>query len=541
MDRTDVPLPSPATGVVVRPCKDGGEAVLVLFNDGFRPLEGGALGRTFRLGDPLALRDAEGQPYTQGPGTWRAVYEPLSGCVFFREGHALMRLDADNVVTLAAGHKTEQGTADGEGGAARFHSCVPLAADGRGAIYLLDNNYTIIRKAAPSQEAPAPGAAPTSITAASVSGAASSAPATGGPAADGNSSAGAVDAEGGAAPASSKGTGEGGTCAAKPAASALTIATLPGVVTPSGGWVSLAYVPAYDSLLACTATAVYRIPLDAAAGHAPVLLAGLQGQCGKTDGFAPAARFSAIGGSAMGDAGVLHLVDGGALRTLDAWGEARTLVPSVTGWCASQPLACMARAGGKGGGGVASFGTAGGANASVLVLLLPKSGKRTFTAVGGEAFDAHRSVLCAGSEFFARMLEGGFAEGGAGPTEPVELREADPRAFQALLEYMYSGRLDVPDALLRPTCELAGRMLLPPELQGWLQGRLLGRATPGTAIDDLVWADRHGMSELAAQLKARIVRHRALVKAGGGEARAALERLAGHSTALIIELTWMLL
>ncbi|KAG2484767.1 hypothetical protein HYH03_016421 [Edaphochlamys debaryana] len=555
MDRTDVPLPSPATGMVARRCKDGGgEQLLVLSNDGFRPLEGGSHGQPYNVGALLPLRAADGQPYTPSGGTWRAVYEPLSGCVFFREGHALMRLGADNVVTLAAGHKTEQGTADGDGEAARFGACSPLATDGRGAIYLLDHGHASIRKlhvSSPPNRSAVLGGDDDDLTPDSCVPACTRIPFCFKP----PSSTGFASG-----PAGSSGRG------------GVAVTTLPCGAAPGGSWTSLALGPTATGddgrngmgafLLATTVTAVYRVPLGdlgagAGAGCA-VLQAGAQGQASRVDGAGAAARFSSITGAAADETGTTLLADNTAVRSMDAWG-AVTTHPNVT-FGSAQPcqLACLP----GGSGGFAACGNA----ATALTLLLPKSQMHVFAlepgrwggggdaprlgellrsptigaalvtvGVGGEAFAAHRSVLCAGSEFFARMLEGGFAEGGAGPTEPVELKETHPGAFQALLEFFYTGRLDVPDALLRPTCELAGRLLLPPELQGWLQGRLLGRATPGTAIDDLIWADRHGMSELAAQLKERIVRHRALVKAGGF-AQAALQRLAEHSPALVAEL-----
>ncbi|KAG2484774.1 hypothetical protein HYH03_016428 [Edaphochlamys debaryana] len=523
-----------ATGVVVRPCKDGGDEVLVLFNDGFRPLGG----QPYGVGPLLPLRDAEGQPYTPSSATSRALFEPLSGCVFFREGHALMRLDADNVVTLAAGHKTEQGTADGEGGAARFHSCVPLAVDGRGCLFAVP-------------------AAPKALHQISV----------GTPLGSGS----------------------------REPLPAVAVKTLPvGITQRLGAIMGIGCMADGASVVAVTQTAVHKLQLDGGGSgcvaETLVPLAGVEGATGWADGTGLAARFTAISGAVMDKAGALYISDDGGLRRMDAWGEVTTLIRRGLAGSTRYQLACLPGGGAR----VAVCGF----NASTLTIVLDKSSPLASIAppevqtgrsacqvfdllrrhgpsvvslrVGGDTFNLHRSVLCAGSEFFARMLEGGFAEGGAGPTEPVELREADPRAFKPLFDYFYTveawglgtglqqvelgrssasgglgslagrspapvSRLDVPDALLRPTCELAGRLLLPPELQGWLQG-----ATPGTAIDDLVWADRHGMSELAAQLKERIVRHRALVGAGGGEARAALERLAEYSTALAAELMQLL-
>ena len=84
---------------------------------------------------------------------------------------------------------------------------------------------------------------------------------------------------------------------------------------------------------------------------------------------------------------------------------------------------------------------------------------------------AHRAVLSDRSEYFKQLLQGGFAEAREGAGE-VALPEADPDAFAALLCYMYTGELVVPEPLLRPTAELAGRLLMPAAC-GLLQGRLL--------------------------------------------------------------------
>ncbi|KAG2484771.1 hypothetical protein HYH03_016425 [Edaphochlamys debaryana] len=425
-----------------------------------------------------------------------------------------MRLDADNVVTLATGHKTEHGTADGEGGAARLNGLSALAADGRGAIYLLDNSNTAVLKVAVTVK-----------------------------------------------DSSSSGGDRG--------AISVAVSTLPGGAHPRGHWKSLAYQPATGSLFAFSQTTAYVLMQDGS-GKAPIA-------CGPS---APG-MFNSVLGTVVDDSGTVYVLDNGSLHSLDAWGQPSKAVHSIPGNDSTSHLAYLPGTGtGTGRGGVvarlqstlpysfapsgsslllvkldtlatrqqsfsracdpgAELGSSCAASQLGSLLRQPSSGQATLmVTAGGEAFVAHRSVLCAGSEYFARMLEGGFAEGsGAGP---VDLADADPTIFQTLLGYFYTGRLDVPDALLRPTCELAGRLLLPPELQGWLQGRLLGRATPGTAIDDLVWADRHGMSQLAAQLKERIVRHRALVGALSGT-KAALQRLSEHSPGLLAELCQRLL
>ncbi|KAG2489344.1 hypothetical protein HYH03_012174 [Edaphochlamys debaryana] len=144
--------------------------------------------------------------------------------------------------------------------------------------------------------------------------------------------------------------------------------------------------------------------------------------------------------------------------------------------------------------------------------------------VGKRACCAHRAILAAGSEYFARLLapEGGFAESGA---VEVALPDADPSAFAHLLSYMYGTHrglpctqlLAVPAELLRPTAELAGRLLMSPAVTAQLTERLAARTTAATVLSDLVWADAHGLTELAERLRAFAVRKRKALELDGVE------------------------
>ncbi|GLC76520.1 Ankyrin repeat and BTB/POZ domain-containing protein 1 [Pleodorina starrii] len=128
---------------------------------------------------------------------------------------------------------------------------------------------------------------------------------------------------------------------------------------------------------------------------------------------------------------------------------------------------------------------------------------------GRRVFLAHRSVLAARSEYFRRLLDpaGGFADSGEAE---VALEDADPEAFSWLLAYMYTGELHMPDELLRPAAELAGRLLMPADCSTKLV-RLLATVTPGSVVSELIWAAQHDMAELVARLKAYLVRHRKVV------------------------------
>ncbi|KAG2493403.1 hypothetical protein HYH03_008530, partial [Edaphochlamys debaryana] len=136
--------------------------------------------------------------------------------------------------------------------------------------------------------------------------------------------------------------------------------------------------------------------------------------------------------------------------------------------------------------------------------------------VGGGAFEVHRSVLAAGSEYFARLLAPGrgFEETGA---PEVALQDADPAAFAHLLSYMYGSSfgllgaaaalVEAPPELLRPTAALAGRLLMGGAVAA-LTERLAAAATPASVLSDLAWADAHGMTDLAGRLRAFAVRKR---------------------------------
>ncbi|GLC52307.1 Ankyrin repeat and BTB/POZ domain-containing protein 1 [Pleodorina starrii] len=159
----------------------------------------------------------------------------------------------------------------------------------------------------------------------------------------------------------------------------------------------------------------------------------------------------------------------------------------------------------------------------------------TVRVAGGKAFVAHRSVLAARSEYFKTQLaEGGvFRDMGAAE---VTLEDAHPEAFGHLLSYLYTGTVAVPDELLRPTVELAGRLLLPADCSAQLTVQLLAAATPESVIGDLVWAVQHGMTELVQRLQAYLLRKRKEVKAMGPQACSGLTALLALDQGLGAEL-----
>ncbi|KAG2501965.1 hypothetical protein HYH03_000462 [Edaphochlamys debaryana] len=154
------------------------------------------------------------------------------------------------------------------------------------------------------------------------------------------------------------------------------------------------------------------------------------------------------------------------------------------------------------GGGSSSAGGGNGINGASLCAA---AGVVT-VRVGDRAFPAHRSILAAGSDYFARLLApgGSFADSAAAE---VALPDADPAAFVHLLSYMYCSSfgepctqvLQPPSELLRPTAALAGRLLMGGAVAA-LTSQLLAAARPDRVLEDLVWADAHGMVELRSRL-----------------------------------------
>ncbi|KAG2493325.1 hypothetical protein HYH03_008460 [Edaphochlamys debaryana] len=330
-------------------------------------------------------------------------------------------------------------------------------------------------------------------------------------------------------------------------------------------WESLAFDPAAGTLWAASATVVCRVRTEGSVGLE--LAAGVWEEEGSVDSSGTAARFHDITALLPVAGGRLLIADGPDPRCMDdACGAVSTLlrgcfvkdgarqlvvlrdgglgaVTAVHGslllisgkdftrpW---QPPTRLAPAaftdhllgvlappaevyGGDGGSSVASGPTATATAAALCGAVTVR--------VGGRAFPAHRSVLTAGSEYFARLLApgGGFAESGA---PEVALLDADPAAFAHLLSYMYgtslglfsasSPSLAVPPALLRPTAALAGRLLMGGGAVAALTERLAAAATPASVLSDLAWADAHGMTGLAEQLRTYSIPNRKALDPSG--------------------------
>ncbi|KXZ52304.1 hypothetical protein GPECTOR_10g936 [Gonium pectorale] len=327
-------------------------------------------------------------------------------------------------------------------------------------------------------------------------------------------------------------------------------------------WSGLSFNAATGCLFATTATALYRVKLPPAPSAAaegtggsggtvlgaaviPLLVSGLQGTTGTADGSWQAARFSSITGVAVdargegrpiGHLAVCYYNTSGHVQVIDLQLTPPELPPLKPPGIAAAAVAAAAAAAQPlpgprtllllGADPVAYGGSD--PTTDVAVVVKPS----------GDAppvrFAAHRSVLAARSEYFRTRLFGGLfteaspaaagtADSGSGGGDDghggrrvleVELPDADPAAFAAVLRYCYrtiggcgcgggaggghgGGAVDplpfAPLPLLRAVSELADR-LLAPELAEEAQRRLLAGCWPEGAVELLLWAEARGPS-----------------------------------------------
>ncbi|KAG2482620.1 hypothetical protein HYH03_018462 [Edaphochlamys debaryana] len=455
--------------------------------------------------------DAElGPRLASGVGSSPA-FDPASGCLLFTAHHgtAVGRLDGSGRVSRLAGCE-ESGMRDGGVGAAAFLCIACLAADGRGGVWVADGGR--IRRVDTCT-----GAVTTLTGAEAVAGWWWSV---------------AYDAAAGELLA----------------ATGTAVCRVRGLRAAEGGGEGG----------------------GGGGGGVVEVLAGSWTEQGSADGSGGAARFRNVTALLPVAGGRLLIADGPDLRCLDAGGSgavttllrgcfpergARQLALLPSGELAAVPV--LGRPSTAGHGGPSSSPAASRPDAFIMIITVqgfaPRrgpstdrllgllaapvegpdggemdSGGRSSTAtattaaasagvsgavavrVGGHAFTAHRSVLAAGSDYFARLLApgGSFADSGAAE---VALPDADPAAFAHLLSYMYGTSmrlpctpaelLDVAPELLRPAAALAGRLLMGGAVSA-LTERLAAAATPATVLSDLLWADAYGMTELAGRLRA---------------------------------------
>ncbi|GLC45629.1 Ankyrin repeat and BTB/POZ domain-containing protein 1 [Pleodorina starrii] len=494
--RRELSIIYPVTGIAARPSSAAwGEPEALLFYDhGIRVIVGcidginGVDGTKSDLPLPAPLSNAR-----------CPAYEPTSDCVLFADHDAaILQLDRSNTVSLVAGNqftvRSGDANSDRRGMDARFLKIAALAPDGQGSVYIADSDR--IRK---------------------------------------------LDV------------------------ASRQVTTLPITTPPSGTWVGLSYDAAAGVLWAATDRAVCVVDVIAAGGDGDGRSLRLVGGDWQATGFVDGddrtscfTRIVAI--MACADRRLLVL-DDTKLRLMGANNLVNTVMdvqqpPGVPHCLGILPQGDLAV--GYGGFDVIYNGFRQSDRVKVIrddLRLAPSSPQfsaciaaatssqrqrqqhspalvelhKVLTAQsaspagdldsvitlrvgggGGRVFLAHRSVLAARSEYFRRLLDpaGGFADSGEAE---VSLQDTDPEAFSWLLAYMYTGELHMPDELLRPAAELAGRLLMPAECGVQLQAWLLEAVTPGSVVSELIWAAQHDITDLVARLQEWLVRNRKMV------------------------------
>ncbi|GLC45632.1 Ankyrin repeat and BTB/POZ domain-containing protein 1 [Pleodorina starrii] len=464
--QTRVETSCPVRGVVARPSAAGGEPEALLF-EGYRIIQV-VVGRIEVDGankSSLPLRASLCNARCP-------AYEPTSDCVLFADNDtAILQLDRSNAVSLVAGNlftdRSGGANSDRCGKDARFLKIAALAPDGQGSVYIADSDR--IRK---------------------------------------------LDV------------------------ASRQVTTLPGTNPPRGTWVGLSYDIAAGVLWAATDRAVCVVDVAAAGGDGGGSIAAIMACADR--------RLLVLDDTMLRDVGANNIVN--TVADVELYGY--TGIPNMDqvpqlngpqclgilpqgdlavgygeyyyvnvisglqlGPCIPQFRRSIAAATSSQQHSQAlvelhkvltaqSASPAGDLDSTVTVRVDGGGG-------GRRVFLAHRSVLAARSEYFRRLLDpaGGFADSGEAE---VALEDADPEAFSWLLAYMYTGELHMPDELLRPAAELAGRLLMPADCSTKLV-RLLATVTPGSVVSELIWAAQHDMAELVARLKAYLVRHRKVV------------------------------
>ncbi|BBI30279.1 BTB/POZ domain-containing protein [Acanthamoeba castellanii medusavirus] len=130
--------------------------------------------------------------------------------------------------------------------------------------------------------------------------------------------------------------------------------------------------------------------------------------------------------------------------------------------------------------------------------------------VAGEEVHAHRAILSARCETFRAMFTGGMVESGAS-AGPIPVADCAPRAFRALLHYLYTDAIAAKDITeLMELLELADRYLLE-GLRSECDARLARDPLDQDMVIDLLsFADQHNAFDLKkACIKAIMDKHRA--------------------------------
>ena len=121
--------------------------------------------------------------------------------------------------------------------------------------------------------------------------------------------------------------------------------------------------------------------------------------------------------------------------------------------------------------------------------------------VESRPFQAHSKVLSASSPFFERLVSNGEAF-----SHSIELSTTSASAFEALLEFFYTGECSFPAALLVPVLETAHHLRAQAPLNSALQ-QASERIAPSNCVDMHAFATRLSLCALRQKCEAMISAH----------------------------------
>ncbi|KXZ51353.1 hypothetical protein GPECTOR_13g841 [Gonium pectorale] len=490
----------PSADVVTRRDASGRPQTLV-FTSGpcvILPLEGGEEGKPFSLAPALELVDGPtGTTYSSlgGQNSYSPVYDPVSDCVYWKTGDAIMRMDCYNVVTSACSSVE----VDGEGLVFSDTASRALTTDGRGALYAVAASPTRTPKCVVKVEVGDGRGANVTVYGTYESKIRDL----------------VYDVAGDGLLATSS---DGGISRLYKAVDGrLDKGPLKTSHTPGAPAVDGDGVMYFAVHISCLADDVYRVNLSS-------------GQAAVSIGASCPPSIMSLAITPQG-----HLAACSSCNTLYILSCGVKLKPPVG--LSTVPISRFLPPAAKG---AAVASTAGSAGGMPQLLCSP-----TMTIVAGDRrFFAHRALLIHRSEYFRRLLESGFVESCSGE---VRLEDTDPDMLGCLLQCLYSSVSTttnsntgassssssssggassggansarsvssdvasaavaaVPEPLLRPAAELAQQLLMR-DVGSALQRRLLAAASPATVTSDLLWAEEHNLSELLGGLKEYFVRH----------------------------------
>lgn len=134
-----------------------------------------------------------------------------------------------------------------------------------------------------------------------------------------------------------------------------------------------------------------------------------------------------------------------------------------------------------------------------------------FLKVGGKCFSAHRILLCAASPYFQAMFTGGLVESFE---ESVEISGIDANIFAAILDFIYSGRVNVDETNVEQLLP-AAKMLQIEDIEMKCCEFLRHELDPSNCIGVYLFADAHCCTKLASDSVEYI--HRNFVKVSSSE------------------------